>query len=118
MRIVMHYNELKGSLTDREMDGTSNNTQGNYLQETIRKEIEDTKKRLEKANVKNEKLQDDICDLNRNLHEITEKVELEQLQSAEQLRDLQIEICNEKSSILARAQSIDGLEKMLKETKK
>lgn len=118
MRIVTHYNKLKGSLTDKSIGGLSRNSKGGYLQETVRKEIENTKKRLEVENKKIETLQDDICELNKNLHELTEKIETEQVQTTDQLRDLKTEICNEKSSILGRAQTIEELEKMLKEIQK
>jgi len=117
MRVVLHYNQLKGSLNDKNTDGDSDNTKGDYLQETVRKEIEDTRKRLDKTNKNNEKLQDDICDLNKNLHELTEKIELEQVETADQLKDIQIEICNEKSLILERTQTVEQLERMLKEGK-
>jgi len=118
MRIVLHYERIKKSLTEKSIGGTSDNTKGDYLQETIRKEIEDTRKRLEKTTRNNEKLQDDICDLNRNLHEITEKIELEKAENADQLNDLRNEICNEKTKILERTQTVEQLERMLKEGEK
>lgn len=114
MRIVMHYIKLKGTLTEKKIGDDSNNTNGDYLLDTIRKEIEDTRKRLDKANRNNEKLQDDICDLNKNLHERMEKVELEQLTAADQIRDLQTDICNEKSLLLERSQTVEQLERLLK----
>ncbi|XP_050527685.1 uncharacterized protein LOC126897831 isoform X2 [Daktulosphaira vitifoliae] len=117
MRIVLHYNKLKGSLTDREL-GDSSDKKGEYLQETIRKEIESTKKRLDVANQKNDTLQEDICELNKNLHELTEKVDCEEQQAIDQLRQLKNEICSEKSSILQRTQTIEELERMLKEIQK
>lgn len=118
MRIVMHYNRLKASLTERDIGGTSDSNKGDYLQETIRKEIEDTRKRLNKANKKIEMLQDDICELNKNLHDVTEKMELEQLQTTEQLRDFHNEVCTEQATILERTKTVEDLEKMWKEYKK
>jgi predicted transcriptional regulator len=118
MRIVVHYNRLKAALTEKDIGGTSDSTKSDYLQETIRKEIEDTRKRLNKANKKIEMLQDDICELNKNLHEVTEKMELEQLQAAEQLREFHSEVCSEQASILERTKMIEDLEKMWKESKK
>lgn len=109
---------MKGMMTEKDLGGTFNNTKGDYLQDTIRKEIEDTKKRLQKTNINIEKLQDDICELNKHLHEITEKIEIEQVQTAEYLRNLQIEICDEKTSMVTRTQTIDELERMLKELQK
>ncbi|XP_050426955.1 uncharacterized protein LOC126837169 [Adelges cooleyi] len=117
MRIVLHYNKLKGALTDKEL-GDSSDKKGEYLQETIRKEIENTKKRLDVANQKNDTLQEDICELNKTLHELTEKVEVEEQQAIDQLRDLKNEICSEKSSIVQRTQTIEELERMLKEIQK
>lgn len=118
MRVVEHYNRLKESLIEKDIGGDANNTESGYLEETIRKEIEDVRKRLDKANKKNERLQDEICDLNKNLHELTEKIECEHLQTADALRDLQVEICNEKSSILDRARTIEGLQRMHNESQK
>ncbi|XP_022173257.1 uncharacterized protein LOC111035790 [Myzus persicae] len=118
MRVVMHYNKIKESLTEKDLGGSSNSTKSDYLQETIIKEIEDTMKRLDKGNKKNEKLQDDICELNKSIHVITEKIELEQVQAEDQLRDFQNEICTEKSLIMNRAQTIEKLEKMVKATQK
>lgn len=118
MRVVNHYNKVKESLTEKHLGGSSNSTKGDYLQDTIRKEIEDTKKRLDKENRKNEKLLDDICELNKSIYMITEKIELEQGQTEVQLRDFQKEICTENSLIINRAQTITKLEKMVKETKK
>jgi len=115
MRIVMHYNHLKGTLTERNMGGHSDYSKGDYLEETIRKEIGATTKRLEKANRNNERLRDDICDLNKSMNELTEKIEIEQTQNDGLLRELQNDICNEKSVILERTQTIDELERMLKE---
>lgn len=117
MRVVLHYNQLKGTFIEKNI-GASNNTKGDYLQETIRKEIEDTKKRLDKTTANNEKLQDDICELNKNLHEVTEKIEQEKAETSDHLKDIQIEICNEKSLILERTQTVEQLERMLKESKK
>ena len=118
MRVVMHYNKIKESLAEKDIGGSSNSTKGDYLQETIMKEIEDTMKRLEKGNGKNEKLVDDICELNKCIHVITEKIELERVQAEDQLRDFQNEICTEKSLIMNRAQTITKLEKMVKATQK
>ncbi|KAE9524396.1 hypothetical protein AGLY_015233 [Aphis glycines] len=118
MRVVMHYNKIKESLAEKDLGGSSNNTKSDYLQETIHKEIEDTKKRLDKGNRKNEKLQDDICELNKSIHVITEKIELEQVQAEDQLRAFQNEICTEKSLIMNRTQTISKLEKMVKATQK
>lgn len=118
MRIVMHYNRLKGTLTEKKIGGDSNSTKGDYLQDTIRKEIEDTRKRLEKTNRNNEKLQDDIGELNKNLHEMTEKIEIEEGETGDMLRDLQVDICNEKSLIIERTQTAESLERMLKEWQK
>lgn len=118
MRVVMHYNKIKESLAEKDLGGNSNNTKSDYLQETIHKEIEDTMKRLDKGNRKNEKLQDDICELNKNIHVITEKIELEQVQAEDQLRAFQNEICTEKSLIMNRTQTILKLEKMVKATQK
>lgn len=118
MRVVMHYNKIKESLAEKDLGGNSNNTKSDYLQETIHKEIEDTMKRLDKGNRKNEKLQDDICELNKSIHVITEKIELEQVQAEDQLRAFQNEICTEKSLIMNRTQTISKLEKMVKATQK
>lgn len=118
MRVVNHYNKIKESLTEKDLGGNSNNTKGDYLQETIRKEIEDTKKRLDKENRRNEKLLDDIGELNKSIHVITEKIESEQAQAEDQLSDFQNEICTERILIMNRAQTITKLEKMVKETKK
>ncbi|KAF0773776.1 DUF4485 domain-containing protein [Aphis craccivora] len=118
MRVVMHYNKIKESLAEKDLGGSSNNTKSDYLQETIHKEIEDTMKRLDKGNRKNEKLQDDICELNKSIHVITEKIELEQVQAEDQLRAFQNEICTEKSLIMNRTQTISKLEKMVKATQK
>lgn len=111
----MHYNKLKGTLGDKNIDDISNSTKGDYLQETIRKEISDTNKRLEATNAKNEKLEDDICELNKNLHEMMEKMDKEQVESAQQMRILEEDICNEKKLIANRTLTIENFEKMLKE---
>lgn len=118
MRVVEHYNRLKESLTEKDIGGDANSTESGYLEETIRKEIEDVRKRVDKATSKNEKLQDDISDLNKSLHEMTEKIECEHLQTADAIRDLQMEICNEKSSILDRTRTIEGLQRMYSESQK
>lgn len=117
MRVVLHYNQLKGLLAEKNTGNNLDSSKGDYLLETIRKEIEDTKKRLDKTNRNNEKLQDDICELNRNLHEVAEKIEIEQAETADQLKDIETEICVEKSLILERTQTVEQLERMTKESK-
>lgn len=115
MRIVMLYNDFKGTLTESKIDDDTDNSKGEYLQNTIRKEIEATMKRLDKANRNKENMQDEICDLNRNLYELTEKIENYRTQNDGQLRDLHNDICHEKAAILERTQTIEELERMLKE---
>lgn len=111
MQVIIHYNKVKASLTEKDNGGNSNST--NYLDDAIRKEINDTKRRLDKITGKNEKLQDDICELNKTLHEMMEKIDMEQLQTDDLLRDFQNEINNEKKLITERAQTIDQLGGML-----
>lgn len=118
MRVAMHYNKLKESMTEKDIGGDANSMETGYLLKTIRKEIEETRKRVEKANQKMEKMQDDIGDLNKTLHDMTEKIECEQLQTADALRDIQMEICTEKSLILDRSRTIEGLQRMLSEWRK
>jgi predicted RNase H-like nuclease (RuvC/YqgF family) len=116
MRVLIHYNKIKASLAEKDNGGTV--TKGDYLDDAIRKEINDTRRRLEKMNGKNEKLQDDICELNKTLHEMMEKIDMEQVQTDDLLRDFQNEINNEKNLITERAQTIDQLGGMLKAQKK
>lgn len=118
MRILIHYNKIKASLAEKDNGGNSNGTKGDYLDDAIRKEINDTRRRLEKINGKNEKLQDDICELNKTLHEMMEKIDMEQLQTDDLLRDFQNEINSEKNLIMERAQTIDQLGGMLKAREK
>lgn len=118
MRIIIHHNKIKASLAEKNNGGNSNSTKGDYLDDAIRKEINDTRRRLEKMNGKNEKLQDDICELNKTLHEMMEKIDIEQLQTDNLLRDFQNEINNEKNLITERAQTIEQLGGMLKARKK
>lgn len=115
MRIVIHYNELNESLTTKKIDGKSNDEMGNYLHDTIRKEIADTRKRLKKVNGNTEKLQDEICELNKEQYALTDKTEIERVQNAEQLRDLQSDICYEQTKIVERTRTIEELTRMLKE---
>ncbi|XP_027849100.2 uncharacterized protein LOC114128723 [Aphis gossypii] len=114
MRIILHHNKIKASLAEKNNGGNSNSTKGDYLDDAIRKEINDTRRRLEKMNGKNEKLQDDICELNKTLHEMMEKIDMEQLQTDNLLRDFQNEINNEKNLITERAQTIEQLGGLLK----
>jgi len=116
MRVIIHYNKIKSSLTGK--DNECNNTKGDYLDDAIRKEINDTRRRLEKMNGKDEKLQDDICELNKTLHEMMEKIDMEQVQTDDLLRDFQNEINSEKNLITERAQTIDQLGGMLKARQK
>jgi len=114
MRVIIHHNKIKASLAEKNNGGNLNSTKGDYLDDAIRKEINDTRRRLEKMNGKNEKLQDDICELNKTLHEMMEKIDMEQLQTDNLLRDFQNEINNEKNLITERAQTIEQLGGMLK----
>jgi len=115
MRVVLRYNELKGALAEKKIGGHSSNDKSEYLREMIRKEIGDSKKRLDKMNRKNERLQDDICDLNRDHHWLTDKMEFERAQNADQLRELENDINAENGMILDRTQTIEQLAKMLNE---
>jgi len=117
MRVIIHYNKIKSSLTEKD-NGCNSNIKGDYLDDAIRKEINDTRRRLEKLNGKNEKLQDDICELNKTLHEMMEKIDMEQLQTDDLLRDFQNEINSEKNLITERAQTIDQLGGMLQARQK
>lgn len=118
MRVIIHYNKIKASLTEKDSGSNSNSTKGDYLDDAIRKEINDTRRRLEKINGKNEKLQDDICELNKTLHEMMERIDMEQIQTDDLLRDFQNEINSEKNLIMERAQTIDQLGGMLKARQK
>ncbi|XP_060866952.1 uncharacterized protein LOC132942518 [Metopolophium dirhodum] len=117
MRVIIHYNKIKASLTEKD-NGCNSKIKGDYLDDAIRKEINDTRRRLEKLNGKNEKLQDDICELNKTLHEMMEKIDMEQLQTDDLLRDFQNEINSEKNLITERAQTIDQLGGMLQARQK
>jgi len=118
MRVIIHYNKIKASLTEKDNGSNSSSTKGDYLDDAIRKEINDTRRRLEKINGKNEKLQDDICELNKTLHEMMERIDMEQIQTDDLLRDFQNEINSEKNLITERAQTIDQLGEMLKARQK
>ncbi|CAI6351004.1 unnamed protein product [Macrosiphum euphorbiae] len=117
MRVIIHYNKIKASLTEKD-NGCNSNIKGGYLDDAIRKEIDDTRRRLDKLNGKNEKLQDDICELNKTLHEMMEKIDMEQLQTDDLLRDFQNEINSEKNLITERAQTIEQLGGMLQARQK
>jgi len=116
MRVIIHYNKIKASLTEK--GNVCNSNKSDYLDDAIRKEINDTRRRLEKINGKNDKLQDDICELNKTLHEMMEKIDMEQIQTDDLLRDFQNEINSEKNLITERAQTIDQLGAMLQARQK
>jgi len=115
MHVVIHYNDVKESLTAKKIEGKSNNDMGNYLHDTIRKEIVETKKRLKKLNDNTEKLQDEICEMNKEQYMLMEKVEIERVQNAEQLRELRNDICYEQTKIVERTRTIEELTRMLNE---
>jgi len=113
MHVVIHYNDVKESLTAKKIEGRSNNDMGNYLHDTIRKEIAETRKRLKKLNGNIEKLQDEISDINKEQYMLMEKVEIERVQNAEQLRELQNDINYEQTKIVERTRTIEELTTML-----
>jgi len=80
----------------------------------IRKEIAHTRKQLEKINGYNEKLQDEIYEFKKEQYMLADKIEIERVQNAEQLRDLQNDICYEQTKIVERKRTIEELTKMLK----
>lgn len=115
MRIISHYNRLKRKLAGESVElSNSNENEGCYqLQETINQEVEDTTKVLDKIIANNKILTEEICELNKNLFETTERIDFEKKKHAEQARSFRGQICEEKTTLLEKQQDITSLTNML-----
>lgn len=111
MRVVSRYDELRGALEDTNVGGNSVGDRDRYLKDTIVKEIAETRRRLDKTIARNERLQDEICGLDKGVREAYDALELERLEIAGTLSDLRVEICNELTRIMTRAKTVEDLEK-------